>query len=125
MEKKTKSLLLFHGSARQNALESANNFLDSITNEGINAAICFLRGQQPDLNSALLAAINEGFKKIHLIQLFLLPGAHVNEDIPKIISDFNDRFPEIEIEVTPNLVELPEFKEMIVELITNVRESKQ
>jgi sirohydrochlorin ferrochelatase len=48
-----------------------------------------------------------------VIQLFLLPGAHVNEDIPGMINSFKKDYPNITVETSPCLVELKEFQQMI------------
>lgn len=119
MEKKTINLLLFHGSARANALESAAGFTKKLREQSGKAIeCCFLRGQQPTLEMALSSALNDGCSKIRLIQLFLLPGSHVDQDIPGIVDEFRQKHPEIEIESFPCLVELDGFASMLVKLLT-------
>jgi sirohydrochlorin ferrochelatase len=115
MENKTFYLLLFHGSARNDALISAQAFLDKInfSRQIKNTGIAFLRGQQPDLASALKKIAQDNFNKVKVIQLFLLPGAHVNEDIPGMINSFKKDYPNITVETSPCLVELKEFQQMI------------
>lgn len=118
MEKKTIYLLLFHGSARPEAFSSANAFTDKLK-KGSRSEIrcCFLRGQKPGLEQAIRDAVNDGYVAIKAIQLFLLPGAHVNEDIPGIVDRYKKEHPEISIELFPCLVELEEFAQMIQQLI--------
>lgn len=119
MQKKTISLLLFHGSARKNALIAAEKFREKVRKESgsTDVAICFLRGQKPDLASALDSAVAESFSAINIIPLFLLPGAHVDEDIPGIVEFFKSKSPSVELKLLPCLVDLDEFCEMIVETI--------
>lgn len=118
MEKKTIYLLLFHGSARESALSSATKFTDSLRDICKNRVeCCFLRGQSPDLDEAISSALAQGFTCIKIIQLFLLPGAHVNEDIPGIVARHKQQASAVSIEVLPCLVELPEFTQMIQQLI--------
>lgn len=118
MEKKTINLLLFHGSAREVALKSAESFTQKLQRKGdFSVACCFLRGQQPDLATALRHSIKMGFRHIRIIQLFLLPGAHVNEDIPGIAAGFQEDYPDLFIETTPCLVELEEFAEMLLKIL--------
>ena len=118
MEKKTINLLLFHGSARANSLESALAFTQKLCDiSGRKVECCFLRGQQPTLEMALASAVNEGYNMIRLIQLFLLPGSHVDEDIPGIIEGFRQKHPEVKIESLPCLVELEGFASMLAAML--------
>jgi sirohydrochlorin ferrochelatase len=119
MKKKTLFLLLFHGSARKEALTSARAFLEKMRTliSDAEVEICFLRGQKPDLLMALEEGAASGHGKIRLIQLFLLPGAHINEDIPGILKDFGQKHPQVDTKVLPCLVELHEFSQMLTEII--------
>jgi sirohydrochlorin ferrochelatase len=121
MENKIFNLYIFHGSARPDALISAQNFLKKVKskmqNEGIG--ICFLRGGQPDLRTALTQAANSGYKNFKIIQLFLLPGAHVNEDIPGETEKFCQEFPGTSIKILPCLVELDDFVNLMANLADN------
>ncbi|MEW6709618.1 MAG: CbiX/SirB N-terminal domain-containing protein [Candidatus Riflebacteria bacterium] len=112
MKNKTIYLLLFHGSTRTGALKCASAFTETLAKQsGKMVKACFLRGQSPDLESAINQSVTEGYARIRVIQLFLLPGAHVNEDIPDIIEKF--RHSDLDIEVLPCLVELEEFAQML------------
>ncbi|MFZ5949903.1 MAG: sirohydrochlorin chelatase [Candidatus Rifleibacteriota bacterium] len=112
MKNKTIYLLLFHGSARTGALQSASAFTNNLAEQtGKMVKACFLRGQSPDLEDAINQSISDGYRKIRIIQLFLLPGAHVNEDIPGIIEKFEHL--SLDLKILPCLVELEEFAEML------------
>lgn len=119
MQKKTISLLLFHGSARNDAIVAAEKFLVNLRRTADNAAVsmCFLRGQQPDLPTALENLVIEGYGEVRLIPLFLLPGAHVNEDIPGMIEAFCKKHPEITVKTLPCLVEIDDFIRMLAKII--------
>ena len=121
MQNKTLFLLLFHGSARKNALTASGEFINSLRKKAPESKIglCFLRGQKPDLKQALSEAAIQGIKKIYIFQLFLLPGAHVNEDIPGIVKDFEKNHPQISIEILPCLTKLEGFAKMILDEMSN------
>jgi hypothetical protein len=44
----------------------------------------------------------------------LLPGAHVNEDIPGIVNEFKKNQPETRITTLPCLTELDSFEQLIL-----------
>lgn len=118
MEKKIINLLLFHGSTNVNAIESAVNFTNNLCEQsGKIVKYCFLRVHQPSLGTALKSTVNDGFNKIRLIQLFLLPGLHVEQDIPHIINDFRQKHPEVEFEILPCLIKLDSFTSMLLNLL--------
>lgn len=115
MEKKTISLLLLHGSARKSAIEAATEMVDTLSLQFSchNFLVCFLRGAVPDLSTAMLDAVSLGAKRIQIIPLLILPGAHVDEDIPAEVAKFNAKHPEIEIEINNCLVKDNEFLNLV------------
>ncbi|MGM0600560.1 MAG: CbiX/SirB N-terminal domain-containing protein [Candidatus Rifleibacteriota bacterium] len=116
MQNKTLFLLLFHGSARKNSLTASGEFVKSLRKKAPDSKIglCFLRGQKPDIKQALADAASQKFRKVYIFQLFLLPGAHVNEDIPGFINEFKNAHPQTEIKLLPCLVELEGFGQLIL-----------
>lgn len=122
MQKKTFSLLVFHGSARHSANEAAFCFAQKLrTGENCeNFAICFLKGVVPELREALSDAVNAGYRNIKVIPLFLLPGAHITSDIPDIISDFkasHDKASEVSITLYNCLVDDFKFLQLVANTI--------
>ncbi len=115
MKNETFSLLIFHGSARPEAYNEAVRFAEKLKNQAGTAAfsICFLKGAQPEVDNAISQAIRDGWTKIQLIPLFLLPGSHTLVDIPEIVNAFKRQFPTIEFNVRDCLVNLPEFVQMV------------
>lgn len=111
MQKKTFSLLVFHGSAREIANHAACEFARALSAEHgcIDFSICFLKGFAPELKDAISSAIDSGEKHIHLIPLFLLPGSHTSSDIPGIVKQFSLTHPAIEITIADYLAADPEF----------------
>lgn len=116
MQNETFSLLVFHGSARSDANNAAFNFADKIINSGChNFSVCFLKGVKPDLQQALTQAAEAGHTRIKIIPLFLLPGSHIQKDIPEIIETARIEFPKLQIIVEKCLVDWPEFVFLLIE----------
>ena len=115
MEKKTISLLLLHGSARKSAIEAASEMVETLSLQFScsNFLVCFLRGAAPDLVTAMHDAVSLGAHKIQLIPLLILPGTHIDEDIPVEVAAFKTKHPEIEVEINSCLVKDSDFLNLI------------
>jgi len=72
-----------------------------------------LRGARPSLEEAIQAAINSGYRCLRLIPLFLLPGSHIDEDIPTIVTKYRQANPEMKIELGSCLVHNPHFVKFV------------
>lgn len=126
MEKKTFSLLIFHGSARRSASEAAFNFASRLQQEGgcSDFAICFLKGVDPELRDALKTAIDAGNKLIRLIPLFLLPGTHTESDIPAIAREFMQQSPDVTISISDCLVNTSGFLDCVAQAVRSNSEDQ-
>ncbi|PKL46108.1 MAG: hypothetical protein CVV42_17660 [Candidatus Riflebacteria bacterium HGW-Riflebacteria-2] len=111
MARKRHALLIFHGSARETASNAAAVFVENLKkqNNPVDFSICFLRGAEPTLEKAIETAIDNGCTSLRLIPLFLLPGSHIDEDIPAIIEKYQLANPHIEFEAGSCLVHNPQF----------------
>jgi len=111
MAAKKHSLLIFHGSARETAGNAATVFADSLkARDGMTEfSICFLRGAKPSLEEAIDKAIANECSCLRLIPLFLLPGSHIDEDIPEIVKKYRQANPHTTIELGSCLVHNPNF----------------
>lgn len=115
MENETFSLLIFHGSARPEANAAAVSFAERLKKQinGTSFSICFLKGVAPELADSLKEIVARGYRKIRLLPLFLLPGAHTCTDIPAAADAIKSAHPQVKIEILDCLVEIPEFLELI------------
>ena len=115
MKNETFSLLIFHGSARPEAYNEAISFAEKLKSQADSTgfSICFLKGSQPELSTAIEQAIKNGWRKIQLIPLFLLPGSHTLIDIPEVVNLFRKKFPDVSFRTRDCLVNLPDFVQLI------------
>ncbi len=115
MQNETFSILIFHGSARSEASSAAKAFEKRLREESgcTNFSICFLKGIEPELEAALEAAVSQGWQKLSLQPLFLLPGTHTTSDIPAIAGKIQSRHPEIKVTINSCLVNDPGFLKLI------------
>ncbi len=111
-------IFVFHGSKNiesENTIESfAQNLKDKLNS---CFSICFLKEKSPTLSETLEHAFTKGFKRIKCFPLFVLPGSHVNKDIPAIIQDFKIRHKDCSVEQMPCLTENKSFVNFVIEAI--------
>lgn len=111
-------IFVFHGSKTvesENAIEVfSQNIKDKL---GCSFSICFLKEKFPTLHEALEQAFIKGFKSIKCFPLFVLPGSHVNKDIPSIIDEFKNKHRDCNVEQMPCLTENKSFVNFVIEAI--------
>ena len=82
-------VFVLHGSRSfevQSAVDSLNKQIQQKL--AIPSIFCYLTNNNPNLLEALETAVSNGASEIICFPLFILPGQHIREDIPKIIDDF-------------------------------------
>lgn len=60
---------------------------------------CFLELAEPSLAQAVEALVDTGAQRIHVYPLFFNQGKHVVRDIPELVAEQQQRFPEHSIEL--------------------------
>lgn len=84
---------------------------------GSRIQIAFLEMLEPNLAASLEALATEGVLRIDIAPVFWSRGAHVNEDLPAIVTQFTARHPGIHVQVLPVLAELPGIHEFLAHAI--------
>lgn len=119
MQKETFYLLLFHGSAKETTKKAALRFCDTVCNktEQKQLSLCFLKGHSPSFNEALEITLNRGYSSIVVYPMFILPGYHIDYEIPEIANEFMQKNAGTKVIVKPCLTEETYFANAIAELI--------
>ncbi|MBF0501408.1 MAG: CbiX/SirB N-terminal domain-containing protein [Candidatus Riflebacteria bacterium] len=117
---KTCVILLFHGSrlesAKKEAMELAEHVSSTLARPVVTA---FLQMAEPAIEQALKDAVVAGNIRIHLYPMFTLTGRHIEEDLPKILSEFRSSFPRIQLHVEPHLGADPAFQHWLCERLSH------
>ncbi len=96
---KIEVILLAHGSrlqeANDNVLQLAEQLQQSKPKDEITTRSAFLQFGKPSLQESIDAAAHNGCREVLIAPLFLTPGVHINEDIPEIIRQAQEKYPEI------------------------------
>ena len=68
----------------------------------------------PELESALLACLAQGATRVIVVPVFVGPGRHTHEDIPRLVDEARTRHPELSVEIAPPLGPHPLLAELIL-----------
>ena len=67
--------------------------------------LAYLELMQPPLDEAIRALVAEGAQSIRIVPVFLGPGGHTRQDLPKLAASARARHPGVEISVEPPIGE--------------------
>lgn len=67
---------------------------------GAHVVAAFLEHMTPSLSEAVAARVAAGASHVLIVPVFLARGGHLKHDLPRMIAEFQARFPEVELQVT-------------------------
>ncbi len=67
--------------------------------------LCYLEIWAPDLSQTIAGAYVEGVRQFRISPLFWSSGRHLQEDLPRLLSELEQRFPGLRISVDEPLGE--------------------
>jgi len=70
--------------------------------------VAFLELMQPSLIDSVTELHAQDIQHITLVPLFLARGGHLKQDIPRLMTDIQQQFPDIQIYTAPAIGEAPE-----------------
>lgn len=79
--------------------------------------LAYLELMQPPLDQAIASLARAGVEAIRVVPVFLGPGGHVKEDLPKLVANSRAKFPGIQIEVEAPIGEQTAVLEAIARVI--------
>ena len=71
----------------------------------------------PTIPDAIRKLVQQGCTHIFGYALFLVPGTHLQEDIPAIFSETLNEFPEVTWEITPPMLADPQLLDFVADRI--------
>lgn len=111
-EKTAAITFIAHGSPKT----VANHFMKKLIKKiggGKRVNLGFLNFGRSSLNTALKTHIDNGYTMIRVIPLFLAPGKHVQNDIPKKIKKFQDKHRNVRLALENILGQNPKFLKLL------------
>lgn len=111
---RTGILLLAHGS-RDPKWRAPFEAIERITRDEAQGpvVVCFLESMQPDFATAVRELAAQSINVIRVVPVFLAPGAHLREDLPKLIKQAQADFPNMAFDVLPAIGETAEIQRSI------------
>lgn len=113
-------IILSHGSrnleVQKNFLQMVNRIAKRLPTLPIKPA--FFSLATPNLEQAIKDLKSQKIQKIIIYPYFLNTGVHIKHDLPNLISQFKQKFPNISFEITSILGEEPLLEELIFEKIS-------
>ena len=83
---------------------------------GLRSELAFLEMMQPTIADCIATLAAEGFAQVTVVPLFLAAGRHLREDLPALIAPIQNQFPDLVINVTAPIGDIPEFQPAIARL---------
>ena len=92
---KTGVVIVGHGSR----LKETRGIYEAIAgivqaSSGYEVRVGYMKHHRPNLVEAVQSLIDDGFKRIVVVPLFIVPGLHVREDIPVLLGKKEGEVPE-------------------------------
>lgn len=97
-------LILAHGSRRDESNKEVEQLTKMVREQSIGEydeiTHAFLELAEPDMHSAVSLLVGKGAQTIMVLPYFLNSGNHVSQDIPDLIEQAKDMFPDCNFHVT-------------------------
>lgn len=115
---KTALILFAHGSRDPKWAEPFKAIQSLIRAQApdVPVELAFLELMQPGIQECLTLLAKEDVKRISVVPVFLAAGRHLREDLPALIAPIQQQFPDLVINVSAPIGDLPEFQAAIAKL---------
>ncbi|MCB9757889.1 MAG: CbiX/SirB N-terminal domain-containing protein [Candidatus Omnitrophica bacterium] len=113
-------LLVSHGSRITKTKQEVLSLIEKLKNLlGISFIECaFLEIETPSIPDAIAGCINKGATEIIVLLNFLNAGRHVDTDIPRILNEARQQFPNIRIILTKPIGQHWEIPQLFSQIVT-------
>ncbi len=78
--------------------------------------LSYMEFAEPTLMNAAKKAVKSGTRKIRVLPLFMAGGAHLDHDIPPMVSAVRSEFPDVDVELLTPIGEHPAFTKLIYQI---------
>ena len=114
-------LLIAHGSKNQNSNDEICDLLEAFkaTRHGFEILdYAFLELSEPDIATAIKSLVGLGASEIKVLPYFLAKGNHIARDIPEKVSDVQNTYPDIPIDILPHIGASTKMLNLLLELVS-------
>ncbi|PUE10574.1 sirohydrochlorin chelatase [Limnohabitans sp. T6-20] len=86
---------------------------------GLAVACAFLELTTPDLASTVEAMMMRGMTHLRIVPMFLGVGRHAREDLPGLVNDLIQAYPQVQFELLPAIGEHPAMTRLMANIAAN------
>lgn len=119
MKRQTGVIIFTHGSRRKAGNEILFQFVEQVRRQLGHPYVesGFMELGRPSIPVALKKLVRQGCTHIFGYALFLVPGSHLQEDIPFIFEQTLKKHPEVTWEISPPLMADPQMADYVAKRI--------
>ncbi len=79
-------------------------------------AVAFLELTEPDLPSTVEVLMKQGVAHVRIVPMFLGVGRHAREDLPELVNDLTEAYPQMSFELLPAIGEHPAMTTLMADI---------
>jgi sirohydrochlorin cobaltochelatase len=79
-------------------------------------AVAFLELTEPDLPVTVEALMKQGVAHVRIVPMFLGVGRHAREDLPELVHDLTEAYPQMSFELLPAIGEHPAMTALMTDI---------
>ena len=83
---------------------------------GLPVAVAFLERTEPDLPSTVEGLMKQGVAHVRIVPMFLGVGRHAREDLPELVHDLTEAYPQMSFELLPAIGEHPAMTALMADI---------
>ena len=109
-------VIVDHGSRRPEAHRHLETLAEQVQSRAAELLVCAAHMElaEPSLEKAIDRCVEAGAEEVLVHPLFLAPGRHLAQDIPRLVEEAVARHPGLRVRITAALGERPELVELIL-----------
>ncbi|WP_293752287.1 CbiX/SirB N-terminal domain-containing protein [Limnohabitans sp. Rim8] len=83
---------------------------------GLPVAVAFLELTEPDLPQTVEVLMKQGVARVRIVPMFLGVGRHAREDLPELVQDLTEAYPQMSFELLPAIGQHPAMTALMAEI---------
>ena len=83
---------------------------------GLPVAVAFLELTEPDLPHTVEVLMKQGVTRVRIVPMFLGVGRHAREDLPELVQDLTEAYPQMSFELLPAIGQHPAMTALMAEI---------
>ena len=113
-------LLISHGSHSPQTKKEVGQFVRQLMSRNVAdiVADAYLEIESPSIPDGIQTCVRQGAQEIVILLNFLNSGRHVDQDIPAIVREAKEKYPNVKFSITKPLGHHPRIVELFVELLS-------